>query len=186
MPAEPLRVVAFCMYLGAWLVSAVAALLALPRLQRQSAAAIRMSPSEVVGMLMQGAAALPITLTLTNSPLHPVTAELIGTIVLAPLAVGVLCWTLWSLRGASASQTLVTKGPYSWMRHPMYAAFLAMLLATGLVVSARLTLIAAVVLYVAGTELRIASEEDALVKQFPTESEEYRLKTRWRYVPGLR
>ena len=68
----------------------------------------------------------------------------------------------------------------------MYSAFLAMLLATGLVVSARLTLIAAVVLYVAGTELRIASEEGALVKQFPTESEEYCLKTRWRYVPGLR
>ena len=186
MPAEPLRVVTFCMYLGAWLISAVAALLVLPRLQRQPATVIRMGPSEVVGMLMQGASALPITLRLTNSPLRPVTAELIGTIVLAPVAVGLLCWTLWSLRGASASETLVTKGPYSWMRHPMYSAFLAMLLATGLVVSARLTLIAAVVLYVAGTELRITSEEGALEKQFPIQCEEYRLRTRWRYVPGLR
>jgi hypothetical protein len=43
-----------------------------------------------------------------------------------------------------------------------------------------------VVLYVAGTELRITSEEGALEKQFPTEYEEYRLKTRWTYVPGLR
>lgn len=147
---------------------------------------IRISPSEVVGMLMQGTAALPITLTLTNSPLRPVTAELIGTIVLAPLAVGLLCWTFWSLRGASASQTLVTEGSYSWVRHPMYSAFLAMLLATGLVVSARLALLAAVVLYVAGTELRITAEEGALEKQFPAQCEEYRLKTRWRYVPGLR
>ena len=145
-----------------------------------------MSPSELTGMLMQGAAALPITLTLTNSPLRPVTAELIGTIVLAPLAVGLLCWTLWSSPDASASQTLVTKGSYSWMRHPMYSAFLAMLLATGLVVSARLNLTAAVVLYVVGTELRITSEEGALEKQFPTQYEQYRLKTRWRYVPGLR
>jgi protein-S-isoprenylcysteine O-methyltransferase Ste14 len=145
-----------------------------------------MSPSELVGMLIQGAAALPITLTLTNSPLRPMTAELIATIVLASLAVSLLCWTLWSLRGASASETLVTKGSYSWMRHPMYSAFLAMLLATGLVVSARLTLTAAVVLYVAGTELRITSEEGALEKQFPTQYEQYRLRTRWRYVPGLR
>jgi protein-S-isoprenylcysteine O-methyltransferase Ste14 len=68
----------------------------------------------------------------------------------------------------------------------MYSAFLAMLLATGFVVSARLALIARVVLYVAGTELRITSEEGALEKQFPTEYEEYRLKTRWTYVPGLR
>jgi protein-S-isoprenylcysteine O-methyltransferase Ste14 len=126
-----------------------------------------MSPSELVGMLMQGAAALPITLTLTSSPLRPATAELIGTIVLAPLAAGLLCWTLWSLRGASASDTLVTKGSYAWMRHPMYSAFLAMLLATGLVVSARLALTAAVVLYVAGTEMRITSEEGALEKQYP-------------------
>jgi protein-S-isoprenylcysteine O-methyltransferase Ste14 len=145
-----------------------------------------MSSSEVIGMLMQGAAALPITLTLTNSPLRPVTAELIGTIVLAPVAVGLLCWTLWSLRHAPASEALVTEGSYSWMRHPMYSAFLAMLLATGFVVSARLILIAALVVYVVGTELRIRSEEVTLQRQFPTEFRQYRLRTRWRYAPGLR
>ena len=186
MWAEPLRFVAFFIYLSAWVIAAVAALLVLPRLHRRSAAAAPMSSTEVIGMLMQGAAALPITLTLNSSPLRPRTAELASTIVFALLAVGLLCWTLWSLRHSSGFRTLVTTGPYSLMRHPMYSAFLAMLIATGSVVSARLALIAALVLYVAGTELRISLEEVALEEQFPMEFPKYRLKARWRYVPGLR
>jgi protein-S-isoprenylcysteine O-methyltransferase Ste14 len=31
---------------------------------------------------------------------------------------------------------LVIRGAYSWLRHPIYLAFLAMLLATGLIASA--------------------------------------------------
>jgi protein-S-isoprenylcysteine O-methyltransferase Ste14 len=142
--------------------------------------------SALAGMLMQGMSALPITLTLRDAPLRPSISELIGTIALASVAVGLFCWALWSVPSDTATDTLVTSGAYSWLRHPIYLAFLAMLLATGFVVSAGLPLIAAILLYVVGTELRIASEETELVERFPTEYPEYRRKTRWRYLPGLR
>jgi protein-S-isoprenylcysteine O-methyltransferase Ste14 len=137
-------------------------------------------------MLMQGTAALPITLTLRDAPLRPGTSELIGVITLAPVAVGIFCWALWSVPDGTTSDTLVTSGAYSRLRHPIYLAFLAMLLATGFVASAGLALVAATGLYVAGTELRIASEEADLEERFPADYRKYRLKTRWRYLPGLR
>jgi protein-S-isoprenylcysteine O-methyltransferase Ste14 len=137
-------------------------------------------------MLMQGTAALPVTLTLSNAPLRPGHLELIGTILLAPVAVGMFCWAVWSVPGDTPPNTLVTSGAYSWLRHPIYLAFLAMLLATGLVVSAGLALLAATILYVAGTELRIASEEAELEEKFPADYPNYRRKTPWRYLPGLR
>jgi protein-S-isoprenylcysteine O-methyltransferase Ste14 len=81
---------------------------------------------------------------------------------------------------------LVTGGAYAWLRHPIYLAFLAMLIATGLLASASVQMIAAVILYVTGSELRIAAEESELSEKFPAEYARYRLKTRWRYLPGLR
>ena len=80
----------------------------------------------------------------------------------------------------------MTHGVYAWMRHPIYLAFLAMLLATGLLASAGRGLLVAVVMYLAGSELRIASEEEDLARTFRAEYEQYRLRTRWRYLPGLR
>ena len=79
-----------------------------------------------------------------------------------------------------------TRGVYACMRHPIYLAILAMLLATGLLASAGQRLLVAVVIYLAGSELRIASEEEYLARTFRAEYEQYRLRTRWRYLPGLR
>jgi protein-S-isoprenylcysteine O-methyltransferase Ste14 len=81
---------------------------------------------------------------------------------------------------------LVTRGVYAWLRHPIYLAFLGMLVATGLLAANTVSLVIAVVVYLAGSELRIASEEKALVSQFQSQYEQYRLRTRWRYLPGLR
>jgi protein-S-isoprenylcysteine O-methyltransferase Ste14 len=187
MSADRLRVVAFSVYLGAWLVIAIVAFVRLiPRRGRQPAGGVRITAASIVGMLMQGLAALPITLTMTDKPLRPATVELTGTVILALIAVTVFCWALWSEPRHTGAGILVTNGAYSWLRHPIYFAFFAMLMATGLVASAGMALIAAVVLYIAGTELRIASEEAELQERFPAEYPRYRLKTRWRYLPGLR
>jgi protein-S-isoprenylcysteine O-methyltransferase Ste14 len=137
-------------------------------------------------MLLQGSSALPISLSLPDGPLRTGTAELIVTLGLAPLAVVLFCWALWSARKDSEGQWLITTGPYAWLRHPMYFAFLAMLIATGLLVSARVALGIATVLYVVGSELRIAAEETDLASRFPADYAEYRRTTKWRYLPGLR
>jgi protein-S-isoprenylcysteine O-methyltransferase Ste14 len=187
MSADRLRLLAFGVYLAAWVILAIVAIArGIPRRSRQAAAPTRITASALIGMLMQGTSALPITLTLKDGPLRPGTAELIATIVLAAAAVCIFCWALWSVPSNTAAHTLITGGAYSWLRHPIYLAFLAMLLATGFVASAGLALLAAVVLYLVGTELRVASEETELEEKFAAEYARYRQKTRWRYLPGLR
>ena len=187
MTIEQLRITAFCVYLCSWIILGTAAIAGgIPRRQRNAAASIGMTMPVMVGMLLQSTAALPITLSLGDGPLRPRTFELMGTLALAPLAALLFTWALRSVRTDTETQTLVTGSAYAWLRHPMYLAFLAMLLATGLLASARLTLVIASALYLAGCELRIASEEAELHKKFPSDYEQYRLKTRWRYLPGLR
>jgi protein-S-isoprenylcysteine O-methyltransferase Ste14 len=187
MSIEKLQVATLCAYLAAWLVLAVGAVAgALPRRRRLSAVLPRITVALVAGTLLQGAAVLTTTLSMSNQPLRPRTFELAGTLALAPLAASLFAWSLLSAPSNTGTGTLVTGGAYAWLRHPMYLAFLAMLVATGLLVSAGLKLIAAVFLYLAGSELRIASEEADLAERFPADYAQYRLRTRWRYLPGLR
>jgi protein-S-isoprenylcysteine O-methyltransferase Ste14 len=179
-----MRLAAFCAYLGAWVVFAIGAIAGgIPRVQRLAGAGFTLAGSVVIGTLLQIGSVLVITWRLSDKPLAPTRLELIGVLALAPLGAALFVWALLSGRGKAG---LVTWGPYSWMRHPIYLAFFAMLLATGLLASAGLRLAVAVVIYLAGTEMRIASEEAELAAAFPTEYGQYRVRTRWRYLPGLR
>ncbi len=72
----------------------------------------------------------------------------------------------WSLEARVLSDhDLVTSGPYRYVRHPIYAAVWALLLATGLALSRWPALAAGAALYGAGTMLRIRSEEALLRAQ---------------------
>ncbi len=184
---ENLRVSALCAYLAAWLVLAAGAIAgAIPKRRRPTDASAGMTVPGLLGMLLQSTAALPITLSLKPGPLRPHPFESAGALVLAPLAAVLFCWALRSGRNRTGVMALVTGGPYAWVRHPMYLVFLAMLVATGLLASADLKLVAATIFYVGGTELRIASEEAGLEERFPEDYAQYRRKTRWRYLPGIR
>ena len=140
----------------------------------------------VVGSLLQVLAAFIMTRALPSGPLHPQTFELVGALLLAPLGAGLYTWSLRSVPKDADANTLITTGAYAWLRHPIYLAFLAMLVATGLLISAGMKLIVPVILYIAGTELRIATEESELAQKFPQDYAQYRSRTRWRYLPGLR
>ena len=179
-----MRLAAFCAYLGAWVVFAIGAIAGgIPRVQRLAGTGFTLAGSVVIGTLLQIGSALAITWRLSDKPLAPSRIELIGVLTLAPLGAALFVWALVSGRGKAG---LVTCGPYSLMRHPIYLAFFTMLLATGLLASAGLKLLVAVVIYVAGTEMRIASEERELAAAFPAEYEQYCGRTRWRYIPGVR
>jgi protein-S-isoprenylcysteine O-methyltransferase Ste14 len=185
MPPEYLRLAAFWVYLGTWVALGVLALvLALPG--HRTGVPIRITVPSVAGMLLQAASALPITLSLKEGPLRPGFFEVAATLALAPLTAVLFGWIVLSAGRDSGPTTLVTWGPYAWLRHPMYLAFLAMLVATGLIASAGVKLVAAIALYVLGSELRIAAEEHELEESFPGEYARYRLRTRWRYLPGIR
>jgi protein-S-isoprenylcysteine O-methyltransferase Ste14 len=68
---------------------------------------------------------------------------------------------------------LITEGPYSWVRNPIYTGMFGMLLATGLAVSRWIVLPAAIVLFAIGTVIRVRSEEKLLREAFGPQFEEY-------------
>lgn len=187
MAIDPLKIAAYCVYLLAWLVFAIAAIVAaLPRLRRMTASPSGMSIPVLIGTLLQVLAAFAITRSMGSGPLRPKSFELAGALVLAPLGAAIFVWALSSAGRDTAPDRLVTAGAYSWLRHPIYLAFLAMLVATGLLVAGGVKLIVPLVLYLAGSELRIASEEADLREKYPEGYAVYRRQTRWRYLPGLR
>ncbi|HEY6046375.1 MAG TPA: isoprenylcysteine carboxylmethyltransferase family protein [Pyrinomonadaceae bacterium] len=75
---------------------------------------------------------------------------------------------------------LITAGPYSFVRNPIYTGMLGMLLATGLAVSHWIGLLAGLILFAIGTIIRVRSEEKLLRETFGGEWEEYA-----RRVPAL-
>ncbi|HEX3143110.1 MAG TPA: isoprenylcysteine carboxylmethyltransferase family protein [Pyrinomonadaceae bacterium] len=80
----------------------------------------------------------------------------------------------WSL-GARVVEghKLVTEGPYSIVRNPIYTGMFGMLLATGLAVSHWIGLALAVLMFAIGTFIRVRSEERLLREMFATEFDEY-------------
>jgi len=182
-----LKIAAYCVYLAAWMVFAVAAVAgALPRLRGQAARTTTITAPALIGTLLQVLAVFVVTRSMGSGPLRPGTFALAGTLVLAPLGAAVFVWALRSVPQDASGNALVTGGAYSWLRHPIYLAFLAMLVATGCLVSSGFKLVLPVLLYLAGSELRIASEEGELAARFPEDYAMYRSRTRWRYLPGLR
>ena len=180
-----MRLAAFVTYLAAWAVfAAAAALNALSKL-RQPATPITLHAPLVIGTLLQFAGALAVTLSMRRDvPLQPPAPHLVAAMILAPVAAILFIWTLRS-QSPSPVTGLVTTGAYAILRHPLYLAFLLMLLATGLLVTTIPKLAASALLYLAGTELRLASEEQELLDRYPHYSD-YRQRTRYRYLPGLR
>lgn len=61
---------------------------------------------------------------------------------------------------------LITTGVYGIVRHPIYTAFFAMMLATALVMSHWIALIVGVCLFLIGTRIRTASEDRLLSDAF--------------------
>lgn len=80
----------------------------------------------------------------------------------------------WSLTARVVEgHNLATAGPYRIVRHPIYTAMLGMLLATGLAVSHWLALFLAVVIFLAGTRIRVTREERLLHETFGAEFDNY-------------
>ena len=74
-------------------------------------------------------------------------------------------------------QELVTSGPYAFMRHPLYAAFLVMLASTGLLSANWFIGVVGVLLIASITVVRIPAEEALLEKRFGERYREYRRRT---------
>ena len=93
-------------------------------------------------------------------------ASLIASMIIGPPAVAIV-WLAtrhldkqWRFEAAlSEDHKLITTGPYRWLRNPIYASMLGMLLQTGLAKSWWPLIVAGVIFFVIGTEIRVRAEE---------------------------
>jgi len=119
-------------------------------------------------------------------------ASLIASIIAGPPSV-VLVWMAtrrldkqWRFEAAlSDDHELITTGPYRWLRHPIYASMLGMLLETGLVNAWWPMLITGLGLYVIGTEIRVRTEDGLLAGRFGDQHARYKAATK-AYIPFVR
>jgi len=92
----------------------------------------------------------------------------------------------WRIEAAlDADHELVRSGPYAIVRHPIYTSMLCMLLGTGLMITPWPLFLAALLIFVAGTEIRVRSEDGLLSARFGEEFARYRRSVP-AYIPGLR
>jgi protein-S-isoprenylcysteine O-methyltransferase Ste14 len=80
---------------------------------------------------------------------------------------------------------LVRTGPYSLVRHPIYASLFGMLLSTILLLTRWEWGAVAVAVFIAGTEIRVRTEDGLLASRFGDEFHVYR-KSVPAYIPFVR
>lgn len=104
--------------------------------------------------------------------------------------IGMLYWTLSTLGKnltdtvmTRANATLVTGGPYRWIRHPFYVSMVLLVLSTALLSASWLVAVSGAVLFLF-LAIRAPIEEQKLVERFGDEYRDYMRRTA-RYVPGL-
>ena len=108
----------------------------------------------------------------------------IAALILGFLSIPFLWWVFLSI-GKNISETvlvkdeheLVTHGPYRWMRHPLYAGALMLLISTCLVLADYVLLGYAVVGILAFRLLVIPAEEEHLLETFGEDYECYQSRT---------
>lgn len=111
---------------------------------------------------------------------------------LAAAAAGLFTWAVRALgvhfriqAVVTGDHQLVTNGPYGLVRHPIYASLLLMLISNILLVSRWEAAVAALAVYVCGTEIRVRVEERLLEARMPEQFAAYRARVP-AYIPYLR
>ena len=87
--------------------------------------------------------------------------------------------------GLNSDHELVRSGPYRFVRHPIYASMFCILLGTGFIMTSKWLLIAAVVTFVAGAEIRVRVEDKLLGSHFGPEFQNYQQSVS-AYIPFVR
>lgn len=150
-----------------------------------------MAHSGDLGLALESAGIFCAFFWIPNTPV-PGAERIIASMILAPVA-AVFGWLsvrhlgkqLRILAGLYADHELIRTGPYAVVRHPVYASLFLMMLATGLLFARWPMLLLGIVLYIAGTEIRIHAEEGLLRARFGEQFEAYRRSVP-AYLPFLR
>jgi protein-S-isoprenylcysteine O-methyltransferase Ste14 len=87
--------------------------------------------------------------------------------------------------GLNPDHQLIRSGPYSFVRHPIYASMLCLMLGTGLILTPFVLFVPAVCIFLVGTEIRVRIEDALLAAHFGEHFTEYKRKVP-AYIPWLR
>jgi protein-S-isoprenylcysteine O-methyltransferase Ste14 len=80
----------------------------------------------------------------------------------------------WSLAArVVVDHELVTSGPYSIVRNPIYSGMFGMMLGTGFAISHWLAILIAIPVFLAGSKIRVQREESLLRETFGASFDEY-------------
>lgn len=101
---------------------------------------------------------------------HPTTATVLWALPLIVVGMGLRTWALGHIR---KDQALCTSGPYSLMRHPLYAANFVILAGLLIMANSRALAVVAVPLCAAHYWAIIKHEEAWLARRFPEEWARY-------------
>ncbi len=144
---------------------------------------IALSPIYVIGLFVL--AGLDRRLGWSAVPAPVVLAADAVVVASFGLCVAVLRVNRWTSRivEVEAGQSVITSGPYSVVRHPWYAAAVAMYLVTPLALGSWWAL-ATTPLLLLGFVVRITDEETLLVRELPG-YDAYRERVPWRLVPRV-
>jgi protein-S-isoprenylcysteine O-methyltransferase Ste14 len=177
--------------IGVWILLGVVFFVPYTRSIRTRTAKARRAPVAMLGMGLEGAALGLIFAFNDLTHVRPLWLVALGLILalasvwLAEAALRVL-GRQWRLQAVvTEDHELVREGPYSAVRHPIYLAMFGMTLASGMLVSRPLAVLAGVVLYVVGTEIRIRAEDLLLEERFGEEFRAWRAHTK-AWLPPLR
>lgn len=145
---------------------------------------LALAPGAVAVLLLPGVEYVFLPAVLPRAPAW----QWLGLALIAA-GMGLRIWVRLALKGtysgnmaARAGQSLVTSGPYRYLRHPGYASFIVMAVGIGLGFSSLGGLLAAVLLLLPGMAYRIRVEERMLVEQYGQEYRRYAQRT-WRLLP---
>lgn len=108
------------------------------------------------------------------------------------ISVGLLGWVHWALAKNFSTtlhiregHTLVTHGPYRWVRHPMYTVLVLFFLGLLLISANWMVGIPALIALPLILVKRLGSEEALMIEQFGSDYREY-MKRTGRFLPRLR
>lgn len=145
-----------------------------------------------VGLALETAAIFMAFLFRLPADAPPSAMRLAASMIVSPLGV-LFAWA--SVRhlgrqfrihaGLYQDHELVRSGPYTIVRHPIYASLLAMLLGTLLVLTPAKWMAVSIAMFLLGTEIRVHSEDRLLAGRFGAAFEDYRRRVR-AYVPFVR
>lgn len=163
-----------------------------PRGQAAGQKKVARAPASKWGIFLVG-----VGFALVWSYVRPVGFEkssvsLIASMFLGPPSVA-LAWAAtrhlgkqWRFEAAlSEDHVLVQTGPYRWVRHPIYASMLGMLLSAGFAWTWWPMLVAALIVFITGTEIRVRAEDRLLAERFQEAFIAYRSRVR-AYIPLIR